>query len=521
MKNIGTILFLFLVCINATGQKTTDVINLNSSFSFYQDTIFVDIKGEMTHALKYHNKFYVLFKQSTFKYGGYEKRWLYVFANGEIEKTIDFPENLNITYLDFFVKNDSIILKPYMEKQCYYFNTQDYIWIKINKADDLIFEDEKFYIYSLDFGEWGGKTWFKDKKTGIEYVIEETTPLINKIDTTYYLTNRSIVKKIENPLMINKCDNDVTYENIKKDGKYTYWYGKPIGFDIVYEDTTFDYFDYFNFSYQPHIVTSFVYQNELLHIYETNKTTYIAKIENNTIKTIQKIANDFRFYNWTYSYRCKNLNGNNELLKFQTKDEQLFGLMEVIDNNIFIHYFINRFELTPKLQGRAKADSVFINRLNLILSDMDTLQLKDVVLAELKWGSFDITPNYDMRIGGGSWNTDKYTVETGKSYLIREDSLISNSIDYYATKSNNLVRVVLFEWEETDFKLSLGKAAKETFKKKMIFLESCITQKIGKLIENKSEKNYTEKIWKTSTGLIIEIENMKNYNRIRLVIYKD
>jgi len=355
--------FLFFACINAISQEITNILrfdsgflfyqdtifvdideemthalNFDCGFSLYQDTIFVDIKGEMTHALKYHDKFYVLFEQKV-KFAT-TKSWLYIFTNGNIEKIVDFPKGLNTVYLDFFVKKDRIVLKPYMNMQNYCFDTKNYKWKKIDKADDLIFEDKNFYVYSLDFGEWGGKTWFKDKKTGIEYAIESRTPLVNKIDTTYYLTNGLIVKKIDNPLKLNKCDDDVTYENIEKDAKYTYWYGKPIGFDIVYKSLTTSY--NFDFSYKPYIVTSFVFQNELLHIYETDKETYIAIIENKKIRVIQKIANNLRFYNWHYSYRCKNLNGNNELLKFKTEDEKLFGLMEIIDNTIFIQYLKNK-----------------------------------------------------------------------------------------------------------------------------------------------------------------------------------
>ena len=33
----------------------------------------------MTHALEYKDKYYVLFEQRLMKYGGYGKRWLYIF----------------------------------------------------------------------------------------------------------------------------------------------------------------------------------------------------------------------------------------------------------------------------------------------------------------------------------------------------------------------------------------------------------------------------------------------------------
>ena len=343
MKYLIIIPFLFLACTNSVNQKMAGVIHFDTGFSLYQDTIYVDIKGgDLTHALKYNDKFYVLFQQ----YDSYDKRWLYIFSNGEVKKIVDFPTKLDAIYLDFFVKNDSIILKPYMEKQYYYFDTHNFIWKTIEQVDDLIFEDERFYIYSLDFGEWGGLTWFKDKTTDLEYTIAVTTPLVNRIDTVYYLTTPYEVLKIENPLQLHKCSTDARYANFQKKGKEYYRSNKSVGFSVIFCDTTYPYFSpNFPYKYKPNIVTSFVWQNELLHIYETDTVTYIAKIESNLMKPIDKIGKELFFYDGYSSYRCKNLNDNNALLKFRTKDESVFGLMEIVDNKISIHYLVNTTEL--------------------------------------------------------------------------------------------------------------------------------------------------------------------------------
>ena len=512
------ILFL-LSCTNST-KSTIIKTNIGDGFCVIQDTTTYNIKGEMTHALKFHEKYYVLFEEITKNnYGGYPKRWLYIFSNGEIEKKVDFPKELDVDYLDFFVYNDSIILIPYMDERIYTFDTQDYSWKEIKKVDDLIFEDEKYCVYSLDFGEWGGKTWFKDKHTGIEYELEATTPLVNKIDTTYYLTNSFKILKIKSPLLLNKCQSEVTYENIEKNSKYTYWYGKPIGYQEIYRDTTFNYFDT---SYKPNIASSFVSKNKLLHLYETDSATYIVEIENNSVKPIHKIADNLRFYNWSHSYRCRNQNGNNELLKFKTNKIELNGLVDIVDNNIFIHYFVNRAELSPKSFGSLTADVIFIERLNLVLSTLHNLKLKTVESEENKWKTYNNTPNHNVGIGGDSWNCKKFTIDAFKSFLIQEDSYISNTTEYYGTKEKDLVRIVIFEWSDSDIVKSLfDESAKEVFKTKLTFLEDRITQKIGKSIKEKNEKKHIEKIWKTKDGLTLELESMKNYNRIRLVIFQN
>ncbi len=400
--------FLVFACTNNESKINNKVSEFDNRFSIYQDTINVQIKGKMTHALKYHEKFFILFEQQVLEYGGYGKRWLYIFSNGKLEKIIDCPQKMETVYLDFYVKNDSIILKPYMDKQFYQLDLKNYSWKQINKTDDLIFEDEKFEIYSLDFGEWGGKTWFKDKNDGTEYLIESTTPLINRIGTSYYLTNAHEVLKIKNPYELNKCSNDVTYENIETSKKCYSWYGKSIGFDFVYKDTTIKYFDDFK---KPYFVSSFVLQNELFHVYETDTVIYIAKIENNLIKPFKRIAENLKFYNWFYSYRCRNFQGNNELLKFTTKKQNVFGLLEIIDNKILLHYFINKTELSPKIKGSIKSDSIIIKRLNTILKDFNSLKLNSIANKEEDWNSFDITPNHKIGIGD-CWNPKKYIIDT-------------------------------------------------------------------------------------------------------------
>jgi len=509
---------LILACSNAKNKKISSVIQFDSGYSLHQDTISVNIKGEMTHALKYHGKYYVLFKQQVLKYGGYGNRWLYIFSNGQVERIVDCPKEMKTVYLDFYSKNDSLILKPYMDKQSYYFDLENYNWIKIDKTDDLIFEDEEFLVYSLDFGEWGGKTWFKEKSTGLEYVLEATTPLVNRIDSTYYLTNLSQVLKIKNPRLLNKCSEDITYENIESTGKSYSWYGKPIGFGYVYQDTTFSYFDC---NYQPHIVSSFVLNKKLLHIYETDTATYIARHKGYEIEPIQKIMDNVSFYNCYFSYRSSNLNGNNELLKFLTNDEHIFGLLEMIDNEVHITYLKNNAELKPKLIGAERADSIFVNRLKTVISNLNNLEFSSVDTKELSWGTFDITPNHNISVGN-DWNPNDYSIDTCRSYLVKEDSIFSNSIIYYGTKDSNLVRVVSIDW---DYKRNLMNSdseehAKKTFDNKTKFLIDYLSQNIGKQIEIGDEKNFISRTWETTSGIELYLTYNKKYYGISLVIYE-
>lgn len=516
--------FVLFACNSAESQQKTNTIKFESGFSLIQDTISISVNGRMTHALEFNDKYYVLFEQRLMKYGGYGKRWLYIFSNNQLEKVIDFPEELKTIYLDFYVQNDSIILKPYMDKQSYHFDNTNLKWNKIDKTDDLIFEDEDFYVYSLDFGEWGGKTWFKNKKTGSQYVLESTTPLINKIDSTYYLTNSFQVLRINNPKELTKCDSDVTYENIQESGKSYSWYSQSKGYEVIYKDENVDYFD---FSYHPSIISSFVFNNELLHIYETDTASYLSRIVDNKIQPFEKILDDVKFFNWYYSYRSKNLNSKNELLKFNTKNEKVYGLTTIKENQIFVTYLVNETELKPRIIGAEKSNEIFENRLETIIANFTKLTFKDIVSKEKKWKTFDISPNHIIGFGH-STDSSAIEIDKNKSYLVVEDSIISNSIMYYGTKEKDLVRVVTIDWKEENRKnFNLKDLTRQVFLDKYETLEGILIKEFGqpslRVAENKDR--YGSLVWKTNNGVSIKltkaINKKTNYNNIRISIFED
>lgn len=322
--------------------------SFGQSFNITAANIDLEIKGVikpadnvlLTHAVKYKDKFYCFFREFREDNANRNQKFCFVFSKtGNNLKRIEVPDEIqNTAYYDLFVKNEKLFVKTYLNEKTFYYNSKRLKWIRTKNSDDLIFEDENFFVYSLDFGEWGGKTWFRDKKTKAEYLIESTTPLVNKIGSIYYLTKSFEVLKIENPFDLNKCDDDVTYKNIKKDAKFAYWYGKPIGFEVVYRDTTTNYSYLFDHSYEPYIVSSFAWKNDLFHIYETDTATYIAKTVDNLIKPIQKIGEKMSFYNWYNSYRSKIQEDGKQVLKFRVDND--FGLMEINGQEIKIYYLL-------------------------------------------------------------------------------------------------------------------------------------------------------------------------------------
>ncbi|MFV0483738.1 MAG: hypothetical protein ACK5MG_06560 [Bacteroidales bacterium] len=519
---MGKICKIYLILLISLWLSLSTKGNTNSDtsdFEIFRDTIFINIKGEMTHALKHKDKLYVLFKQKTLhNYGGNAKRCLYIFSDGQLDTSINCPRRAETAYLDLYEKNDSIILQPYMDKQSYYLDIENKQWNKLDETDDLIFDDDTFSVYSLDFGEWGGKTWFKEKKNGHEYILDAKTPLINKIDKSYFLTSSNNIIEIENPRLLHRCDSSISYRNIEPSGKYTSWHSKQIGFTSVYQDTTiYDFFD----RNRARIASSFVWDKELLHIYETDSAIYLAKHTKHSVVPIKKIIDSIHFYNWHFSYRCRNINGKNELLKFSTDSEQVSGLLEVVENKINIHYLINKALLKPAQTGRGKADSIFACRLNSMLENHKSLKLHYIDSIEQVYNNFDITPNHKMGISK-SLNPNNYTIDTCKSYLVKEDSVISNTVVYYATKETGLIAAISIEWSSEDdfFELDTNKNA-DIFKDKMKFIVNSITNATDTKPKIREKENLIELIWKTKNGITIHLINMKDYNNIELIMFKN
>lgn len=246
-RRFVVLLFVFALfaCQRAVSQSPLSEINLASGFSIVNDSISINVNGRMTHALEHQNKYYVLFEQGGMQYGGSGKRWLYVLSNNQVEKVIDCPE-IESQKLDFYVQNDRIILKCQGESQDYFFDNQNLKWVPIASATDLVFSDSDYAVYALNFGRNEGKTWFRDKKTANEFVLEFAAPLVNKIGTAYYLTNPHRVLRIPNPKALIKCDNDIAYESTLKSANNFYLEDQSKGYEVIYNDENLAEIDFLN-----------------------------------------------------------------------------------------------------------------------------------------------------------------------------------------------------------------------------------------------------------------------------------
>lgn len=290
-------------------------------------------KMSLTHAVKFRETYYCYF---TDKKESYSKYFFVISNKGVIEKEIKLPRDLtDCYYLDLFVLHDTIFSKPYMNDKSYYLNLQNLTWVETPEPDDVIYEDERFYVTCLDFGEWGSTIWFKDKLSEKEYELASSAENIIKIDSSYFVSDGIRVFKIENPLNLKQCDENYYYQIIKKK-EYSVGTNSLIGTEPVYHDTTYSYWSF----KKPmlSIETSFKVDNKPFYLCTDSIKTFIAKLENKKMISIQSLEKKYSTFDWYYSYRCKMQKDDFQLLKFADETTGADGFIEIKTKNISIRY---------------------------------------------------------------------------------------------------------------------------------------------------------------------------------------
>jgi len=339
------IIFFFLLLFSC-GNKSDDSRKVQlGEFELTIDTMKVDFTSyispntemSLTHAVKFDEKYYCFFDDEWSNGNRTDIKHFFILTKtGYIQKEIELPSPIqNCTYFDLFEYKDTIFAKLYMKDNGYYLDTLNEQWVETKKVDDVIYEDDRFCVTYLDYGEWGYATWFIDKETEKEFELASSAKIINKIDSSYYLTEGTWIMKIENPTLLQECKDDYYYEKIEKKDFVEKTFSL-IGTEFIYNDTTYSYW---NFE-EPkvYIATSFTYNNNLFHLCIDSAKTFIANVQNNEIIPLYTIGRKFSTFNCFFSYRYRIHENNKQLLKFKTKSTNLYGFIEIEENKINIRY---------------------------------------------------------------------------------------------------------------------------------------------------------------------------------------
>src|SRR5690606_4738550 len=141
-------------------------------FEIKKDTIRTKYVGEMRNFLKHKNNFYFFTETENNAYADIETLHFYKMDTVGNSEKIFVLKDLRNVYRDLFIKNDSIFAVEYWNKNTFFLDHNKDEFIKTKQAEDVIFENESYVIYSADFGEFGGYTWFKEKENQKEFGVQ-------------------------------------------------------------------------------------------------------------------------------------------------------------------------------------------------------------------------------------------------------------------------------------------------------------------------------------------------------------
>jgi len=192
------------------------------------------------------------------------------------------------------------------------------------------FEDEKYIVTKECFGEFGGKIFFRNKKTGVvDSCLADCSVVINKINGKYFITNTlghldgsTEVLEIKNPDSL-KIVTLLKPKNGK--GKLRRFYP----FDFTYEATsgTKTLID----TGRVLTIASFPYKGELYHVITNFHKTFLAKIENRKFVTIDTISN---ISVWTHNPEEFKTTDGHYIVVFDGTG--LKGYLDIFKNNITV-----------------------------------------------------------------------------------------------------------------------------------------------------------------------------------------
>jgi len=523
MKKI-MLLFFFLILTYSTlvAQKfevNIDTLNL-------KEVCRPASRVSLTHAVKYRENYYCFFEEKgLYSFKVETKYFLEVSSTGDILQQIDIPKEIqNANYFYFFIRDNKLIVKTYMNHESFLFDVKKLKWNSINEVDEQVYEDENYKVTYLNFGEWGESTWFINKETGKEYIIDFEGTIINRLNDKYYLTKVNEVREISNPKNLKECSSNFYYSEIEKDKKQYEFSNSVIGSKEIYKDTSSNY--YFFRKHNKALNTSFVFSNKLFQLYTDSISTYIGKIKDGKLIPIHNLNKKFSIINSNNSYRGNNLENDSRFLKFKD-DENTFGFIEIKGNKIDIKYLKHNIDSLQYL-GSDNFDKV----LTLIKNNLGNLCIVQVEKTENEIGGINMKTDRSNTSHNGYYPKEfsSQQIKT-KEFIKVESTLIAQKTEYLYTTSDNIIKSIFIEWSPTQSYIEpeisdFFKKDKEESNTAFSIKQNEIIKLVSKILNSEPEINESNEnsiVWscKIRNGLELKLYGSKNFNgnpKIRMLI---
>ena len=525
MKKI-ILLFFFLILTYSTlvAQKfevNIDTLNLN-----LKEICRPASRVSLTHAVKYRENYYCFFEEKgLYSFKVETKYFLEVSSKGDILQQIAIPKEIqNANYFDFFIRDNKLIVKTYMNHESFLFDVKKLLWNPISEVDDQVYEDKNYKVTYLDFGEWGEATWFISKETGKEFIIDFEGTIINRLNDSYILTTKNEVREISNPKNLLECSPNFYYNEIEKEKKQYEYSNSLVGSKEIYKDTISNY--YFFRKNNKAINTSFLVSNKLFQLYTDSISTYIGKIKDGSLIAVQNLNKKFSVFNWNYSFRGNNLQNDSRFLKFKD-DENTFGFIEIKGNKIDIKYLKHNVDSLQYLG----LDN-FNKLLTFIKKNIGNLDIEKVKKTENEIGGINMKTDRSNTSHNGYYPKEfnSQQIKT-KEFIKVESNLIAQKTEYLYTPSDNKIKSIFIEWSPTqsyiepeisDFFINDKEEINTAFSIKQNEIINIISKALNLEPKiNKSNKNSIDWFWKMKSGLEVKLYGSKTFKgnpEIRMLI---
>jgi hypothetical protein len=505
MKTAIQLLILIILTTSCESQEPNVVIK----------NIEINIPGTPGPWLSYKDDFYCYFKTDNDRFSSGSNHHFYVIAkDGQIKSKIEVPQKLQTFYYDLYIKNDTIFTTEYYNHNTFYLDKKNNRWIETKKGIDLYYEDQEYAIYSLDFGEWGGVTWFKNKQTEKQFEIGATSPIINKLGTSYYATIGNAVLKIDNPEMLDESKDLYTYQKAVLNERF-----RREGSNATNgTETIFKYVNdnYFNPTFS--LATSFVSNDKLYHVYKDSISTKIGTIENKKLIPYYEFESEIKPFQWYYDTRNPIQNNNFQSFQFRTDKDHVYGIIEIHKNDVSVTQFTNMYK--EPVFGEQKINEWFTNAFDMYYSDFSTLNLETIDQFEQEIKATILTQQHKM----STYRLEGKDVETPRIYRKIENEKLRLITMYYYSKNDEKIQLVNFQWgKNRNQKHRISRANTSdtekiaaVYKQKFDWISSYLKEKLGEPTDSKTDKNGVELQWTKGEQLIILEYSQRD---VELIIY--
>ncbi|MGY3795815.1 hypothetical protein [uncultured Aquimarina sp.] len=508
MKNVIHIIILaFIAASCQTQELNVDCKNLE-----------INIPGRPGPWIAFNDNFYCYFKTDNDKFSSGSNHQFYIIdKKGQIKSKIDVPKKLQTFYYDLYIKNDTIFTTEYYDHNTFYLDKNNN-WIETKKGIDLYYDDKDYSVYSLDFGEWGGVTWFKDKQTGKQFEIGATTPIVNKLGESYYLTAGKSVLKIDNPKKLDKSQEPYVYqkavldERFRREGNHS-----TNGAEIIFE---YENDDYFNPTFS--LATSFISNDKLYHLYKDSISTKIGTVENKKLIPSYEFKSEIRPFQWNYDSRNPIQNNSFQSVQFRTDKDSVYGIIEISNNDFKVTYFNNIYK--EPVFGEKKMNGWLENTFENYYSNFSALTLDQIDNVEQDVNAIDITQKHKI----STYRLDGRNVKTPRIYRKIESDKLRLIVMYYYSENDQKIQLISFEWgknrnknqsiEDVVASMSNKEKGETIYKQKFDYISNYLKGKLGEPDSSKSKKYGVEQKWTKDEKIVILEYSQRD---VELTIYSE